>query len=134
MSDCIFCLVVNQKSPSYKVYEDGDTYAFLDINQSSPGHTMVVLKKHGYSILDYSQEELGKIMATVQKVAEKIKKAFKTDAITIGINHEEKKGMPHLHIHLIPRWDSDGGGIVQSVVKNPAKESLTSIADRLRKA
>lgn len=134
MNDCIFCKVVQGKAPSYKVYEDSDTFAFLDINQSSPGHTMVVLKKHGYSILEYSQDDLGKIMSSVQKIAQKIKEALKTDSITIGINHEEKRGVPHLHVHLIPRWDDDGGGIIQSVVKNAPKEPLEVIAERLRKA
>lgn len=134
MENCIFCKIVKGEAPSYKVYEDVDSLAFLDINQSSPGHTMVISKKHGYSILEYNEKELGKIMGVVQKIAEKIKKAYKTDAITIGINHEEKRGVPHLHVHLIPRWDDDGGGIIQSVVKNPPKESLSSIAERLRKA
>lgn len=134
MTDCIFCQIVKGESPSYKVYEDINTYAFLDIHQSSPGHTMVIPKKHGYSILEYTKEDLGMVMATVQKVAGKIKKVFKTDAITIGINHEEKRGVPHLHVHLIPRWDNDGGEIIQSVVKNPPKEPLKSIADKLRKA
>lgn len=134
MNDCIFCLIAQGKAKSYKVYEDEDTFAFLDINQSSLGHTMVVLRKHGYSILDYSQEELGKIMLGVQNVAKKIKKAFKTDSITIGINHEEKRGVPHLHVHLIPRWDNDGGGIIQSIVKNSPKEPLEDIAEKLRKA
>lgn len=132
--NCIFCKLVKGEAHSYKVYEDEACFGFLDIHQSAPGHTMVILKKHGYSILDHSEKELGELMAAVQKMAVKIKKAFKTDAITIGINHEEKRGVPHLHIHLVPRWDDDGGGIIQSVVKNPTSEPLESIADKIRKA
>lgn len=134
MKNCIFCKIFRNEAPSYKVYEDEETLAFLDIRQSAPGHTMVIPKKHGYSILDYSEKELGKLMSSVQKVAIKIEKALKTDWITIGINHEEKRGVPHLHVHLVPRWDDDKGGIIQSIVKNTPKEPLESIADKLRKA
>ena len=104
MEDCIFCKIVNKELPSLSVYEDKDSLAFLELFPSAPGHTMVVLKKHGNSILDYSEKELGKLMIATQKVADKIQKALTCDSITIGINHLEKKGVPHLHIHLIPRW------------------------------
>lgn len=134
MKDCIFCKIVRGEVPSHKVYEDENCFGFLDIRQSAPGHSMIILKKHGYSILEYNKNELGELMGVAQKLAVKIKKAFKTDSITIGINHEEKRGVPHLHIHLIPRWDNDNGGIIQSIVQNPPKEPLESIADKLRKA
>ena len=71
-------------------------------------------------------------MNGAQKVAGKIKKALSTDSITIGINHEEKKGVPHLHIHLIPRFENDGGGIIQEVVKKGLKRSLEEVAKELR--
>ena len=73
-------------------------------------------------------------MAGVQKVAAKIEKALQPDSITIGINHKERRGVPHLHIHLIPRWENDKGGIIQSLVKNPPKESREVIAEKIRKA
>jgi histidine triad (HIT) family protein len=134
VNDCIFCRIINKEVPSYPVYEDGDSIAFLDINQSAPGHTCVILKKHGLSILDYTEQELGLLMTRVQTVSDKIKSVLKCDWITIGINHLEKKGVPHLHIHLIPRWDTDGGGALQSIVKNPPKEDLATIAEKLRTA
>ena len=114
--------------------EEDDIVAFLDIFGSVEGHTMVVPRKHGYSILDYSEKELGKIMIGAQTVAKKIKKALGTDSITIGINHEEEKGVPHLHIHLIPRFKNDNGGIIQGVVKKGIKEDLAKTAEKLRTA
>ena len=130
--NCIFCKVINKESPGYFVVEEKDYVAFLDIFGSTEGHTMVVPRKHGYSIADCSEEELGIIMGGVKKVAEKIKKVYNTDAITIGINHEEKRGVPHLHVHLIPRFDNDGGGIIQSVVKKKITKPLEEIAKSLR--
>lgn len=134
MVDCIFCKVILKQVPGHFVLEEKDYVAFLDVFGSAEGHTIVVPRKHGYSILEYSEQELGKIMTGVQEVAEKLKKALSTDSITIGINHEEVKGVPHLHIHLIPRFKDDGGGIIQSVVKKPIEKDLAEIANKIRTA
>lgn len=141
MKDCIFCKVIAKEVPGYFVLEETDYVAFLDIFGAVDGHTMVVPRRHGYSILDYSEQELGRIMIGVQTVAKKIKKALNTDSITIGINHEEEKGVPHLHIHLIPRFENDGGRIIQSVVRKGIKadlpagrQDLAKTADKIRMA
>src|SRR5436309_1608665 len=134
MENCIFCKLIKKEIPSLVVYEDDDTISFMELNPSAPGHVMVILKKHGNNILEYSQDELGKLMGSVQKVATQIEKALQSDSITIGINHKERRGVPHLHVHLIPRWENDKGGIIQSVVKNPPKESREVIAEKIRKA
>ena len=73
-------------------------------------------------------------MGTVQTVSEKIEKALKTDSITIGINHKERKGVPHLHIHLIPRWDDDRGHVIQGVVTHKKQEDREVIAEKIRKS
>jgi histidine triad (HIT) family protein len=130
--DCIFCKVIAKEVPGYFILEENEFVAFLDIFGSAPGHTLVVPRRHGYSILEYSDKELGIFMGGVQTVAKKLKKALKTDSITIGINHEEEKGVPHLHIHLIPRFNSDGGKILQSLTKTPMKEDLKKIAEKIR--
>ena len=123
MKDCIFCKVIAKEVPGHFVLEEKEFVAFLDIFGSTPGHTLVVPRRHGYSVLEYSEKELGVFMCGVQDVAKKLKKSLKTDSITIGINHEEEKGVPHLHIHLIPRFNSDGGKVLQSLVKTPMKKN-----------
>lgn len=132
MNEDIFCKIVRKEIPAHVIYETGETLAFLDVTPSAPGHTLVILKKHGNNILEYSQDELGKVMATAQVVARKIDAVIKPDSITIGINHKEKQGVPHLHIHLIPRWDNDSGHALQGVVKNPLKEKIETIAEKLK--
>lgn len=133
MNTCIFCKIVGNEVPSIKVFEDKDSLAFMELNPSAPGHVMVILKKHGPSILEYSEKELGKLMKSAQIVAAKLEKALKTDSLTIGINHHEEKGVPHLHIHLIPRYKNDKGGIIQSIVNKPSKESREAIAQKIKK-
>ena len=134
MDDCLFCKIVKRDIPSLVVYEDDATISFLELTPSSPGHVMVILKKHGKSILDYDDSELGKLMGSVKKVAAKIEKALETDSITIGINHLERRGVPHLHVHLIPRWENDKGHVIQGVVTNKPKESREEVAEKIKKA
>ncbi|EKD86659.1 MAG: hypothetical protein ACD_37C00200G0003 [uncultured bacterium] len=132
MDSCIFCKVIARKVPGYFILEEKEYVAFLDIFGSTDGHTMVVPRRHGYSILEYREEELGKLMGGAKKVAEKMKKALNTDSITIGINHEEEKGVPHLHIHLIPRFNDDGGKVLQSLVSSGIRKDLKEIAEKIR--
>jgi len=132
MKECIFCKIITKKVESFIVFENDFTLAFLELFPSAPGHTIVISKKHGYSILDYDDNELGKIMGTSKKIANAIKKSLNCDSITIGINHFEEKGVPHLHIHLIPRWVNDNGGIIQSTVQNKTTHSKKEIAEKIK--
>lgn len=134
MENCLFCKLVNKEIPSLSVYEDEKTLSFMELHPSAPGHVMVILKKHGNNILEYSKAELGILMASVQNVVKKIEKALITDSLTIGINHKERRGVPHLHVHVIPRWENDKGGIIQSIVKNASQESREVIAEKIRNA
>ena len=77
--DCIFCKIVAGELPAYKVYEDQDTMAFLDINPTAFGHTLVIPKKHFRYVWDVPNA--GEYFEVVKKVALAQRKAFKTDWI-----------------------------------------------------
>lgn len=130
---CIFCDIINGNKPGYTIYENHETVALLDIFPSTEGHTMVVPKRHGTTVLDYSKKELGEVFETVKKVSLALEKTYKTNSFTIGINHGETAGVPHMHVHIIPRFAKDGGGIIQSVVKKPVVESLERVAEKIKK-
>lgn len=117
-----------------KVYEDDDTMAFLDTNPSAPGHTIVIPKYHKSNILELDEHELVAVFKTVQKVTEKIRKNMKPDGFNIGINHGNVAGqrIPHFHVHIIPRFKDDKGGMIQMVVSNKPKEDLAAIASKIR--
>lgn len=117
-----------------KVYEDEDTMAFLDTNPSAPGHTIVISKYHKSNILELDEHELVAVFKAVQKVTEKIQKNMKPDGFNIGINHGNVAGqrVPHFHVHIIPRFKDDKGGMIQMVVSNKPKEDLVAIASRIR--
>ncbi|MBI3385932.1 HIT family protein, partial [Candidatus Gottesmanbacteria bacterium] len=112
---------------------DADTRAFLDIFGVTDGHTLVVLKKHGDTILDYSSEEIGKLWTSVQKVAAALEKAFHTKILSIGINHGEPRGVHHLHVHLMPRYENDQGGIMQQLPTQKRSEEPSEVMKKIKK-
>lgn len=95
----LFTRIINGEIPSYKVAEDEDFYAFLDVNPLKEGHTLVVPKKEVDYIFDIDDELLGKMMIFAKKVAAKIKEVqgvYKVGVVVIGLE------VHHAHIHLIP--------------------------------
>ncbi len=134
--DCLFCRIAKKEIPAELVYEDEYTVGVLDVNPRAPGHTMILPKKHAGTIFDLDGEEIGQVFGAVKKTAEILEKAFSPDGFTIGINHGRVAGqvIEHLHIHVIPRYKDDNGGSIHSVVKNPPKESLNEIKEKILKA
>ena len=110
MTDCIFCKIIKKEIPSTPLYEDADTYAFLDIRPVNPGHALVVPKKHSRNLYEIDSLSLNAMMQIVQKLAIAIKKATGADGINIGMNNDSAAGQVifHTHAHVIPRFESDG--------------------------
>jgi histidine triad (HIT) family protein len=110
MPDCIFCKIVRGELPSYKVYEDENVLAFLDIHPVSPGHVLVVPKEHATNIFDISSESWGRVQETARKVAIALEKATGADCVNLMMNNREHAGqvVDHAHVHLIPRFKGDG--------------------------
>lgn len=133
---CIFCTIIAKEIPAEIVYEDERTLGFLDIHPCAPGHTMIIPKRHAETIFEMPDDELGSLFSAVKKMTAVLKNAFAPDGFTIGINHGAASGQAvgHLHIHLIPRWHTDGGSSIHSVVNNPPPESLAAVAEKIKKA
>ena len=107
--DCIFCKIIKGEIPCYKVYEDEDTLAFLDIQPVNPGHTLVVPKQHFQNLEAIPEDLLAKVMVTVKKVAKTIKDNI-APSYNIQENNDPIAGqvIPHIHWHIIPRQEGDG--------------------------
>lgn len=106
----IFDKIIQGEIPSYKVYEDDDVLAFLDISQVTPGHTLLVPKKHVDNIFDYDDETAKKVLLTLPKLARAIKATNpKITGVNISSNNGVSAGQTvmHSHWHLIPRYDDD---------------------------
>lgn len=115
MSDCIFCLIRDGEVPSRKVYEDEHVFAILDMSQVTPGHTLLIPKKHVRNIYDYDAELAGQVFAAVPKVARALRD-FDADVrgLNILVNNEEVASQTvfHSHVHLLPRYtEADDFGL-----------------------
>ncbi len=106
---CIFCSIVNGEIPSNKIYEDDMVIAFLDINPTSYGHTLVVPKKHCDSFLDCEDEVRDHVFKVAQQLANTLEEKLHCDGINILSNIHEAAGqsVSHFHVHLIPRYKDD---------------------------
>jgi len=135
MEDCLFCKIVAGEIPSHKIYEDKNSFVFLDIHPQSLGHAMVIPKIHAVDITELPQDKVGPLFETVQKMAKYIPETLGAAGLTVGINQGTVSGqvVPHLHVHLMPRFEGDGGGSVHSAVNNPPTEDVAKTADRLKK-
>ncbi len=133
--DCLFCKIANKEIPAQIIYESADATAVLDVNPRAPGHTMVLPKVHAKNILELPGEKIEGVFKAVKEVTNLLDKKLKPDGFTIGINHGKVSGqtVEHLHIHVIPRWNGDGGGSIHSVVDNSPKESLEKIKNKIIK-
>ncbi len=115
MDTCIFCKLIAKQIPSYIVYEDEHTVAFIDIFGATDGHVMVIHRRHEETMLGYQDTEIKQVFVTVKNMSRALEKAFDTKILSIGINHGEPKGVSHMHVHIMPRFEGDGGGIIQSL-------------------
>lgn len=107
--DCIFCKIINGELPSYKVYEDDEILAFLDIGPVNYGHTLVIPKKHFLNIEDVDEETLCKIAKIVKKTGLALKTGLGAEGYNLTVNNDPVAGqiVPHLHFHVIPRSAGD---------------------------
>ncbi|AFM25013.1 HIT family protein [Desulfomonile tiedjei] len=108
--NCIFCRIVAGEIPSTKVFEDDSVLAFMDISPLTPGHLLVVPKEHFETIADMDPQLFGRLASTVCILAKATNRSLKPDGLNI-LQLNGKAGnqvVPHVHMHLVPRWNEDG--------------------------
>ena len=132
----VFALILQGKIPSTKLYEDEHTYAFLDIQPQSKGHSLVISKwSKARNILEIEEEALAQVMATVKKVAVATHKALDPDGIHVAQFNGAPAGQTvfHLHFHIVPRWAGGPMGFsahAEGDFADPA--ALEALAEEIR--
>lgn len=133
--DTTFLKIIKGDLPSYKLYEDEHTYAFLSNQPVTRGHALVIPKIHAENMYDVSPESLAHIFATVKKVTLAIKETLNPIGINIHQNNEVGGGQAvfHIHFHIIPRYENDN--IVQwHTDYRPDGDEYYEIAETITKA
>ena len=132
--DCVFCRILNGEIPSYKVFENDDVLAILDISQATRGHTLIIAKKHYKNLYDVDAALAGNVFSVVPKIANAIKKAYNPIGMNVVVNTEKPlQTVFHFHIHLIPRYPNDGVDIdFINNAGNTSRDTYVETAARIR--
>ncbi|MDN2581533.1 HIT family protein [Aquibium sp. ELW1220] len=101
----VFAKILRGEMPCFRLYEDADTLAFMDIMPRADGHCLVIPKKAARNILDVDADSMAAVMRTVQKLSHAVMTAFAADGVTIQQFNESAGGQVvfHLHVHVLPR-------------------------------
>lgn len=108
MKDCIFDEIIANRVPSYRVYEDDTTLAFLDHRPLLPGHVLLVPKTHYETFADLPAEGVGPLFLAAQRLARAVETGLSADGSFVAINIKISQSVPHLHVHIVPRRKGDG--------------------------
>lgn len=129
---CTFCSIVRGELPCYRVYEDEEIIAFLDINPVAAGHTLVLPKVHIATLIELPDE----LVERVFHVAKDIGRAFYSMGYT-GVNYLVNEGSDagqvifHLHCHVLPRRQNDGVSLRMGRLRM-SRQEMESVAADLR--
>jgi histidine triad (HIT) family protein len=109
MEDCIFCKIVKGEIPSFKVYEDEKVFAFGDINPISPGHSLIIPKRHAQDLWEISGDDLTAVHLASKKIIKAIQDALQPSGVAcVQLNGPgANQVVLHYHLHLVPRLAGD---------------------------
>ena len=130
-NDCVFCAIASGEIPAFKIFEDEEVLAYLDINPFSTGHTLVIPKRHRGGLLDTPDEELAIMLSRVKRIAAHLKETLPCDGFNILQNNGEAAGQTvrHLHFHIVPRCT----GATLAFENHPGDMAgLGELAERIR--
>ena len=110
MQNCIFCKMIEGKMLCHMIYQDDDCIAILDKYPIDNGHSLIITKKPYEKLTDMNVDEVAKLFSKIPKIANAIMSATNADAFSIAQNNGKaaKQIIPHVHIHIIPRYNATG--------------------------
>ncbi|HEY1486212.1 MAG TPA: HIT family protein [Micromonosporaceae bacterium] len=131
---CIFCKIVAGEIPATVVNEDAATLAFMDINPATPGHLLVIPKKHSAMILETEPDDLVAVTLAAQRMAGRVTERLGAEGVNIlnSCGSVAWQTVPHLHFHVIPRYSDDRDGMTLPWTPSPADPAeIAAVAARL---
>ena len=134
MDNCIFCKIAKGEIPCHKVYEDDKILAFLDISQTTKGHTLVITKEHFDNFLFVPKDLLAQAISVAQKIAQASVTSLNAKGVNILINTNEAAGQTvmHFHIHVIPRYDDSDHISIEFTPNAIEKLNLPAVASEIK--
>ena len=129
---CIFCEILGGKRGAHFLYTDEKHVAFLDKYPIDTGHSLVIPRDHHQRITDMDADAVGDMFSIVPKIARAVLDGTGADSFSLGQNNglAAKQIVPHVHIHIIPRYRAKG--TVWTKRRIPDDAELASLAQRIR--
>ena len=131
--DCVFCKIIAGEIPSFRLFEDEATLAFMDINPANEGHALVIPREHAADLYSVSEEALARTIATARKVAAAVAKTLNPDGLNlVQCNGQAAaQSVMHFHVHVLPRVEGDGLSMNWGL-KLGDIEAIGTLAERIR--
>jgi histidine triad (HIT) family protein len=131
--DCIFCKIVAGELPGEIVDQDERTVAFMDISPATPGHALVVPRRHAKDLLEIEPEELSAVALAAQRLARRVHDRLGADGVNLlnSLGRAAWQTVFHFHIHVIPRYEGDPLQLPWTPAPGDADE-IAAVAERLR--
>lgn len=135
VDNCLFCKIIKGEIPCSKVYEDEDVLAFLDISQTTVGHTLVIPKDHYDNFLYVPKDLVAKTFSVAQKISQALVSGLGAKGVNILVNTNEVAGQTimHFHIHVIPRYSTSDNLRLEFTPNAIEKLNLPDIARNISK-
>ena len=132
-ADCLFCGIIDGSIPSQTIDSDERTVAFMDINPATPGHALVVPRRHSGDLLEIAEEDLTATVLAAQRLARRMKEVLDADGINLinACGAAAWQTVFHFHLHVVPRYRDDP--LELPWVPTPGDpDEIAAVAARLR--
>lgn len=133
---CTFCRILQRELPAHVVYEDDHVLAFLDHRPLQRGHLLLVPRQHHETLGDLPEALLAPLFAAAQRLTRALEQALDAAGSFVAINNRISQSVPHLHVHLVPRWPRDGlfakGALLWLRRPYPNDQAMAELAARIR--
>src|SRR5207249_6693588 len=133
---CVFCRIVAGEIPAEVVAREPEVVAFLDTHPLADGHVLVVPRAHVALVEDLEPGAADALFRAVVRLARPVREALGAAGTTIGVNNGDATGqtIPHVHVHIVPRWPGDGAGSIHTIFPRNVKRKVPEVGAAIRKA
>jgi histidine triad (HIT) family protein len=134
---CLFCELVRGERPAAVVHEDEQTFAFLDHKPLLHGHCLVVPRRHVETLPELPAALLQPLFGVVQRLSRAVEEGLAADGSFVAINTKISQSVPHVHVHVVPRWKKDGLFSYKLLWKRAPYENeqqMRAVAEKIRRA
>lgn len=134
---CVFCEIISAPAKAHVVFEDDATLAILDHRPLLHGHCLLMPKEHVETVLELNEQLVSIVFRNMQRVTRGVQAAMEADGSFIAINTHISQSVPHVHVHIVPRWQKDGlFSKTYQWLRHPYKdeEQMREVAAKIRAA